>query len=304
MSGLVQSGDDEVPWASRPSSPSSRASQSPTNARHAILGGRKPTSRAQKNAYFTPGAGRLVDSSPIPVEHPSARIQGEDDNVTPGSRIHQTASAPAELGQPHQKFTLRTPAFTYSLDAHRDVGADNFELDPSAPIRAMRPGQAPSMPTTGVDEPEKIPLAAAPTLDVVTEEEDEGDKRDGEVPEIGKAERDGEGKDEDEAWGDCFKVEWLCTDRLPFYRTRHLRNPWNHDREVKVSRDGTELEPGVGKRLLDEWSQLAEPHLPSLLVNGKPSGGPKRTNAKSAPPMVLHPSRERGGGAGPSSSRS
>ncbi|KZT11880.1 uncharacterized protein LAESUDRAFT_618092, partial [Laetiporus sulphureus 93-53] len=53
--------------------------------------------------------------------------------------------------------------------------------------------------------------------------------------------------------GNPFKVQWVRTERLPFYRTRHLRNPWNHDREVKVSRDGTELEPSVGQALLDEW---------------------------------------------------
>lgn len=57
-------------------------------------------------------------------------------------------------------------------------------------------------------------------------------------------------------WGESFRVEWVRTDRLPFFRTRHLRNPWNHDREVKVSRDGTELEPSVGQALLDEWEKM------------------------------------------------
>ncbi|KAL0568703.1 hypothetical protein V5O48_013279 [Marasmius crinis-equi] len=63
-------------------------------------------------------------------------------------------------------------------------------------------------------------------------------------------------KDEPNAWGDSFKVEWICTERLPFYRTRHIRNPWNNDREIKVSRDGTELEPSVGQQLLDEWERF------------------------------------------------
>lgn len=49
-------------------------------------------------------------------------------------------------------------------------------------------------------------------------------------------------------WGESFRIEWIKTERLPFHRTKHLRNPWNHDREVKVSRDGTELEPTVGDR--------------------------------------------------------
>jgi hypothetical protein len=53
--------------------------------------------------------------------------------------------------------------------------------------------------------------------------------------------------------GQEFKLQWLCTERLPFRFTRHIRNPWNHDREIKVSRDGTELEPSAGQELLEEW---------------------------------------------------
>ncbi|KAJ7774155.1 YT521-B-like domain-containing protein [Mycena maculata] len=53
-----------------------------------------------------------------------------------------------------------------------------------------------------------------------------------------------------------FKLQWLCTQHLPFQRTRHIRNPWNHDLEVKVSRDGTELEPAVGHALLQEWRRF------------------------------------------------
>ncbi|KAL8657617.1 MAG: hypothetical protein Q9226_001743 [Calogaya cf. arnoldii] len=53
-----------------------------------------------------------------------------------------------------------------------------------------------------------------------------------------------------QAFGKPFKIEWLATNRLPFYRTRGLRNPWNANREVKIARDGTELEPSVGRRLL------------------------------------------------------
>jgi hypothetical protein len=51
-----------------------------------------------------------------------------------------------------------------------------------------------------------------------------------------------------EDWGLSFKIEWIRVGTLPFHRLRSLRNPWNADREVKVSRDGTEIEPG---KLLD-----------------------------------------------------
>jgi len=54
-------------------------------------------------------------------------------------------------------------------------------------------------------------------------------------------------------WGTPFRVRWVIARGLPFHLTRILRNPWNKDREVKVSRDGTELEPFVGRALLDLW---------------------------------------------------
>lgn len=57
-----------------------------------------------------------------------------------------------------------------------------------------------------------------------------------------------------------FKIEWISINRLPFYRTRGLRNPWNANKEVKIARDGTELEPSVGKRLLQMF------HRPSQML--------------------------------------
>lgn len=53
-----------------------------------------------------------------------------------------------------------------------------------------------------------------------------------------------------QAFGKPFRIAWLSTHPLPFYRTRGLRNPWNANREVKIARDGTELETSVGRRLV------------------------------------------------------
>ncbi|PQE27102.1 yt521-b-like splicing protein [Rutstroemia sp. NJR-2017a WRK4] len=66
------------------------------------------------------------------------------------------------------------------------------------------------------------------------------------------------------AWGKPFKVEWVSTTRLPFYRTRGLRNPWNSNREVKIARDGTELETSIGKRLIGLFHRLPSPVAPSI----------------------------------------
>ena len=50
--------------------------------------------------------------------------------------------------------------------------------------------------------------------------------------------------------GRPFRIQWLSTERVPFHRTRGLRNPWNANREIKIARDGTEIELSVGARLI------------------------------------------------------
>lgn len=58
-----------------------------------------------------------------------------------------------------------------------------------------------------------------------------------------------------QSFGKPFKIVWVSTDKLPFFRTRGLRNPWNANREVKIARDGTEIEPSVGRRLISMFGQ-------------------------------------------------
>jgi YT521-B-like domain len=78
------------------------------------------------------------------------------------------------------------------------------------------------------------------------------------------------------AWGKPFKVEWLSTNRLPFYRTRGLRNPWNSNREVKIARDGTELETSVGRRLIAMFHREVSPMTPVIppIMGGYPQMRP------------------------------
>ncbi|KAH7369064.1 YT521-B-like domain-containing protein [Plectosphaerella cucumerina] len=73
------------------------------------------------------------------------------------------------------------------------------------------------------------------------------------------------------AWGKPFKLEWLSTTRLPFYRTRGLRNPWNSNREVKIARDGTELEPSVGRRLIGLFNRVQSPVPGSIPIAMRPA---------------------------------
>ncbi|KAJ5328971.1 hypothetical protein N7452_009361 [Penicillium brevicompactum] len=55
---------------------------------------------------------------------------------------------------------------------------------------------------------------------------------------------------EEQTFGKPFRIEWVSTARVPFHRTRGLRNPWNANREIKIARDGTEIEPTIGRKLI------------------------------------------------------
>lgn len=68
-----------------------------------------------------------------------------------------------------------------------------------------------------------------------------------------------------QSFGKPFRIEWVSMDRVPFYRTRGLRNPWNSNREVKIARDGTEIEPSVGRKL----TQLFHAHPNMLSPDGQ-----------------------------------
>ncbi|KAK9451465.1 YT521-B-like domain-containing protein [Limtongia smithiae] len=52
------------------------------------------------------------------------------------------------------------------------------------------------------------------------------------------------------SWGTPFKLQWLSTNRVQFFRTKGLKNSWNSNRDVKIARDGTELEPSVGRKMI------------------------------------------------------
>lgn len=95
-------------------------------------------------------------------------------------------------------------------------------------------------------------------------EAEHSDNEDGESP--AKRSTDDE---TGQTWGRQFEIKWLSTSRLPFYRTRGLRNPWNANREVKIARDGTELEPSVGRRLVQMFHRSS----PSAAIPA-PSGMP------------------------------
>ncbi|KAJ3512977.1 hypothetical protein NLJ89_g3220 [Agrocybe chaxingu] len=262
MAGPVRRGEQRISWASRSSqSPTSRSSQSPLSTR-SVASPSKPA-----ETFFSPSDHRLVDSSPLPVDATSPAPR------TTAHRGH--TSTPALLGQGYKLPTIETPKTMHSLDhrmqvemaTRRDEPSTEFELDASAPLRAIRGGRqgGKAAPQTlrSVEEGEEPAAAGAEEVKVMAED----------------------------SWGDSFAVEWVCLERLAFPRTRHLRNPWNHDREVKVSRDGTELEPTVGQQLIEEWEKLAsEPQVPPTSTTPARPSGRRTGSGRNVPgPVVTTP---------------
>ncbi|KAH9807722.1 YT521-B-like domain-containing protein, partial [Melampsora americana] len=94
--------------------------------------------------------------------------------------------------------------------------------------------------------------------------EKKGEKK-GEKEEVDEMEDEVDGLDdevlgsEDSVSGDGkpFEIEWIRVQKLPFHLTRDLKNPFNGHREVKVSRDGTEIEPKIGAILISRIDEAA-----------------------------------------------
>ncbi|KAG0700271.1 YT521-B-like domain-containing protein [Suillus ampliporus] len=250
MAGRILQGEHRVSWASHmDSSPSFHSSSR-----------REPGSPspliATNQSFFTPSENRLVEESPLPF----TPYSGGNLSNKPSPMEPHRSSAPAALGaRPRREFSAEPPAPKFSLGdsgkarlAVKDFvsATPNIVLDKNAPVRAVRNQGSADETKSGVSALQPV---EEENHSISSDDGDAGEEQPkDDVPSTTK----NAGNDERDSWGQAFKVEWLCTDRLPFYRTRHFRNPWNHDREIKVSRDGTEIEPGVGQQLLEQWQTL------------------------------------------------
>lgn len=273
MAGPLRHGEQRVPWEKRTGSTtsSSRSSiqLSPVAGRSSIQKDIIDEKTQVKTRDYFPS--RKVEASPLPMTASDAALTGDRDitpssnppethvpattdgsnpgssEFIPGTRTYSPApwTAPAELHQIHRKLTLPSDIL---LAAQRNATDLSGLPDPSA-----RKPQSMNIPNAEPPRKDITLNKAAPLIAIKNSTDDTMEQKVNEAKDGAKL----TDKDED-SWGEPFRIEWIVTQRLPFYKTRHLRNPWNHDREVKVSRDGTELEPKVGQQLLDEWVSLAE----------------------------------------------
>jgi hypothetical protein len=152
-------------------------------------------------------------------------------------------------------------ALKQELSAKAKAKADEFELDEEAVRNAQRDHQEPEASSDGGvarkdmisnDESHAPAAQKASANPAITSPGIDGHFTEGN----GHGNVDGTANSDEQALH-AFRVEWVRVGELPFSSIKHLRNPWNQDKEVKVSRDGTELEPGelmqrIGVRCYDK----------------------------------------------------
>lgn len=269
MASRILRGESSVSWASRTDgSPSSMLSASPPQARKQSRAGGSPqspiASRCSKEGpltNFTSSEHRPIEELPIPISSSERERSGVRSPVVHVHSYPDRQSAPARLGpSPPREFSYDLPTPRFSL------GGENCPR-PIASVISKASSSADAMPAKDIVLDRSAPARAV--RNHMNTEDSKGGKSPLQPVQEENPSSGGDGEDEPQptkrpgldlhggGWGETFKVEWLCTQRLPFQRLRHLRNAWNHDREIKVSRDGTELEPGIGQRLIDDWMTLA-----------------------------------------------
>ena len=273
---------DRIPWASHPQAVSSRPAE--TSA-----------SSVPRANILSPSDGRYEESpQPLSATTEAKYPLSSAGFVTSSSgrtRLSDpaTLSAPPEIGRPHQRLSYGPTHPGLSLNVPPippaiSVPQTKFELDTTAPARAVR--------STGMS-PDLQPVEKDRELTPVAENALRPERPDpvplqsrSHTPEdAANAPNPATPTEESDSWGRSFKIEWIRTDRLPFNRTRHLRNPWNHGREVKVSRDGTELEPGVGRALIEEWDRPppASPAVGATRPQARRGGGRQTVPSLGSP---------------------
>ncbi|KAG0149312.1 hypothetical protein CROQUDRAFT_653888 [Cronartium quercuum f. sp. fusiforme G11] len=172
------------------------------------------------------GYARMAGPIWRPVTRPASVPASPISRPSLGAR---RASASGSLEHEHEVPELLLPAFECS--------------------RVATASPAPLSDIEGLVTP-SVPPSNARSLPEPVRAKEQGDGQEGAEAEV---EEGGGGSDADSASGTSgrpFEVEWIKVRRLAFHLTRDLKNPFNGHREVKVSRDGTEIEPGVGAELV------------------------------------------------------
>jgi hypothetical protein len=174
--------------------------------------GRAGSEPVRPTYLLTPSQGHIAACSP-------SELSPADDSVSPQRGGRNTDPAQPSAKPDHSKFRAKT---------HDPKKTEYF---PPMPI------------ALGASEDEAEHQQALGGSSRPVEVDGDGIARKDTVLTMEEKEEREEVEDSPEGMGLPFRIQWIKVGSLAFGRTRLLRNPWNADREVKVSRDGTEVEP-------------------------------------------------------------
>ncbi|KAG0343525.1 hypothetical protein BG004_005241 [Podila humilis] len=97
------------------------------------------------------------------------------------------------------------------------------------------------------------------------------------------------------SWGIKFPIQWMHVHKVPFSRAARMYNSYYENREVKVSKDGTEIEPTVGHQLIalfqknNGQQQRESASCNSSQTNSEVGGDSRRSSIAGDPPSTLTP---------------
>jgi len=255
MTGPITHSEERThSWMNRSSGTTADSSTSSSRP-PIILEGEEGDATERPPLIFTESEARLADHSPQPLTPSSARQAG-------GGEERRGESAPASMN-PGREALLSAGghAVAANLRLPKGEGHRGGSLDPKALAAVRNIGAASSL-----EKQHQVVLnqqlagrgnkAAELSAEdgvwrkdtLVTPEERNARLENMEEVQIPSVTDDAKA-----GWGRPFEVEWIKVGRLPFSKTKNIRNSFNANREVKISRDGTEIEPTAGEQLIAEF---------------------------------------------------
>ena len=154
----------------------------------------------------------------------------------------------------HSSFTSTTPSMAAEQESVEQLATSamihNLRLD----VHASQDEETQDTPEQGTSRAAEPSASRGAQEDDTPTREMQNEAQEAPAPETEKEEPNRV------VTGRPFPIHWIITRPLPFTEVQHLRNPWRDNRLIKVSRDGTELEPRTGQELLKVWGNYLESH--------------------------------------------
>ncbi|GAA5982689.1 hypothetical protein JCM10908_006746 [Rhodotorula pacifica] len=269
---------------------------------------------------FSPSENRWLDTSPTGITPSTTTVTpsttGTDGmgGSAPATLATVPASVRRAMSQEQERMALETAEKLHLPPDVADQARKTVSYDPR--MRETSPPASPNDISIKVEEMDETPPARgsqSPSEDAFASA---AEARNAHLEKIENArdrassvstEKKSNKTTRTEGGSTPFAIEWIQVRTLPFARTRQIRNSFNGNREVKISRDGTEIEPTAGELVLNEFWRRdpasrtevpLRPSSPQPIWHGSghsghrtPAGAGSETDEDETPPGKGAPAR-------------